>query len=106
MLGGGPASQKPRNVIEQIRGALPRTVTPLSPRYPQLLCVLRHVWRNFSSRSHGVRLWPDEVHLFRSVKQLLTHLRYGENKLNGRMCSSSSSIQNQAGDSEDELRVR
>jgi hypothetical protein len=26
--------------FEQIRGALPRTVTPVSLRYPQLLCVL------------------------------------------------------------------
>jgi hypothetical protein len=39
MLGGGPASQHPRNVIQQIREALPRAVTALSLRYPQLLCV-------------------------------------------------------------------
>jgi len=40
MLGGGPASQHPRIRSQQIRGALPRTVTPVSSRYPQLLCVL------------------------------------------------------------------
>jgi hypothetical protein len=42
MLGGGPASQHPQVRSQQIRGALPRTVTLLSSRYPQLLCVLEH----------------------------------------------------------------
>src|ERR1700716_2984014 len=45
MLGGGPASQHPRMQSQQIRGALPRTVTPLSSRYPQLLCVLERFCR-------------------------------------------------------------
>jgi hypothetical protein len=40
MLGGGPASQHPQLQSQQIRGAMPRAVTPLSSRYPQLLCVL------------------------------------------------------------------
>jgi len=40
MLGGGPASQHPQLQLQQIRGALPRAVTPPSSRYPQLLCVL------------------------------------------------------------------
>src|ERR1700732_1453799 len=40
MLGGGPASQHPRMQSQQIRGALPRTVTPVSLRYPQMLCIL------------------------------------------------------------------
>jgi hypothetical protein len=39
MLGGGPASQHPRMQSQQIRGALPRTVMPVSSRYPQLLCI-------------------------------------------------------------------
>jgi hypothetical protein len=39
MLGGGPASQHPQLQSQQIRGALPRTVTWLLLRYPQLLCV-------------------------------------------------------------------
>jgi hypothetical protein len=30
---------------QQIRGVLPRTVTPVSLRYPQLLCVLEHFSR-------------------------------------------------------------
>src|ERR1700687_1231775 len=47
MLGGGPASQHPRMQSQQIRGALPRTVTPVSSRYPQLLCVLMHFSENF-----------------------------------------------------------
>src|ERR1700674_1151398 len=47
MLGGGPTSQHPRMRSQQIRGALPRTVTTLSSRYPQLLCVLAHFSRNF-----------------------------------------------------------
>ena len=38
---GGLASQQPQFSSEQIRGALPRAVTLLSSRYPQLLCVLR-----------------------------------------------------------------
>jgi hypothetical protein len=40
MLGGGPASQHPRSRSQQIRGALPRVVTALSSRYPQLLRLL------------------------------------------------------------------
>src|SRR3984885_13069053 len=40
MLGGGPASQYPRIRSQQIREAMPRAVTPVSLRYPQLLCVL------------------------------------------------------------------
>ena len=49
---GGLASQQPQFSSEQIRGALPRAVTLLSSRYPQLLCVLR--------RFFGVlhTLWP------------------------------------------------
>src|SRR5271163_2409871 len=47
MLGGGPASQYPRNVIEQIRVLLPHSVTPLSLRYPQLLCIFAPFRRNF-----------------------------------------------------------
>jgi hypothetical protein len=39
MLGGGPASQYPQMQSQQIREALPRTVTSMSSRYPQLLCV-------------------------------------------------------------------
>jgi hypothetical protein len=39
MLGGGPTSQHPRNRSQQIRGLLPRAVTSLSSRYPQLLRV-------------------------------------------------------------------
>ena len=61
MLGGGPASQYPRTQSQQICGALPRTVTPVSSRYPQLLCVLACVagvlaivnpdWRRATARS-------------------------------------------------------
>ena len=36
---GGLASQQPQSSSEQIRRRLPRAVTPLSLRYPQLLCV-------------------------------------------------------------------
>src|ERR1700737_3392816 len=39
MLGGGPASQHPQMQSQQIRGALPRTVTRLLLCYPQLLCI-------------------------------------------------------------------
>jgi hypothetical protein len=39
MLGGGPASQHPQMQSQQIRGALPRTVTWLLLCYPQLLCI-------------------------------------------------------------------
>src|SRR5437899_10883279 len=41
MLGGGPASQHPQSQSQQIRGTLPRAVTSMSLRYPQLLCFLR-----------------------------------------------------------------
>ncbi len=54
MLGGGPASQHPRMQSQQIRGALPRTVTALSSRYPQLLCVLGAISRNFRSSCPGL----------------------------------------------------
>jgi hypothetical protein len=37
MLGGGPASQHPQSQSQQIRGLLPRVVTPVSLRYPQML---------------------------------------------------------------------
>jgi hypothetical protein len=40
MLGGGPASQHPQLQSQQIRGAMPRAVTLLSSRYPQLLWFL------------------------------------------------------------------
>ena len=43
MLGGGPTSQYPRIRSQQIRGVLPRAVTLMSSRYPQLLCVLARV---------------------------------------------------------------
>jgi hypothetical protein len=49
MLGGGPASQHPRMQSQQIRGVLPRTVTPVSLRYPQLLCVLARFLESFRS---------------------------------------------------------
>jgi hypothetical protein len=49
MLGGGPASQHPRMQSQQIRGALPRTVTALSLRYPQLICVLARFSQNFGA---------------------------------------------------------
>ena len=39
MLGGGPASQHPRTQSQQIRRPVPHTVTSLSLRYPQLLCI-------------------------------------------------------------------
>src|ERR1700675_3982337 len=39
MLGGGPASQHPRTQSQQIRRHVPHTVTSLSLRYPQLLCI-------------------------------------------------------------------
>jgi hypothetical protein len=45
MLGGGPASQHPRRQSQQIRRLLPRAVTRVSSRYPQLLWVLRLFWR-------------------------------------------------------------
>ena len=38
MLGGGPPSQHPQQRSEQIRRLLPRVVTTLPQRYPQLLC--------------------------------------------------------------------
>src|SRR3984893_14983676 len=38
-LGGGPASQQPQNQSQQIRRPVPPTVTSLSLRYPQLLCI-------------------------------------------------------------------
>jgi hypothetical protein len=107
MLGGGPASQKPRNVIEQIRRLLPRTVTPVSLRYPQLLCVLRPVWRNFPSALRAVPFCRTKQTFSDSVKQLLTHLtEMAKAKLNEWPRPPSSSFQNQAGDSEHELRVR
>jgi hypothetical protein len=49
MLGGGPASQHPQMQSQQIRGALPRTVTLLLLRYPQLLCVFGAISQNFRS---------------------------------------------------------
>src|ERR1700733_6668249 len=45
MLGGGPASQYPRSVIEQIRERLPRVVSRVSLRYPQKLRLLACFWR-------------------------------------------------------------
>src|SRR5580692_7254010 len=45
MLGGGPASQYPRSIIEQIRERLPRVVTLVSLRYPQKLRLLACFWR-------------------------------------------------------------
>src|SRR5882757_3040058 len=55
MLGGGPASQHPRLQSQQIRRPLPRAVTPLSLRYPQLLCVFGVFSQNFnSSRPPGI----------------------------------------------------
>ena len=39
MLGGGSTSQHPRMQSQQIRAVKPRAVTPLSLRYPQLLCI-------------------------------------------------------------------
>src|SRR5947209_3968827 len=51
MLGGGPTSQYPRMQSQQIRGALPRAVTPVSSRYPQLLCVLAHFRRRDALRT-------------------------------------------------------
>ena len=47
MLGGGPASQHPQMQSQQIRGALPRAVTSVSLRYPQLLCVLTRFLERF-----------------------------------------------------------
>jgi hypothetical protein len=38
MLGGGPTSQHPQERSQQIRSPLPRVVTMLPQRYPQLLC--------------------------------------------------------------------
>jgi|GEM_PF-2927054 hypothetical protein len=49
MLGGGPASQHPRMLIQQIRGPLPRAVTPPSSRYPQLKCIFDAISRKFPS---------------------------------------------------------
>ena len=37
--------------IEQIRGALPRTVTPLSSRYPQLICIFDAILRILARRA-------------------------------------------------------
>ena len=52
MLGGGPASQYPQSQSQQIRRPLPRTVTLLSLRYPQLLCVFGAFCRLRSARRH------------------------------------------------------
>ena len=53
MLGGGPTSQHPQMQSQQIRRPLPRAVTPLSSRYPQLLCVFGATSRNFGSSMAG-----------------------------------------------------
>jgi hypothetical protein len=53
MLGGGPASQHPQLPIEQIRGVLPRAVTPPSSRYPQLKCVLMCFFAKMPLRRAG-----------------------------------------------------
>jgi len=44
MLGGGPASQHPRRRTQQIRALLPRAVTSVSSRYPQLRCIFGWFW--------------------------------------------------------------
>jgi hypothetical protein len=53
MLGGGPASQHPQLQSQQIRGAMPRAVTLLSSRYPQLLWVFDPIFRQNAVR-HAV----------------------------------------------------
>src|SRR3979411_2366465 len=66
MLGGGPASQHPQLQSQQIRGALPRTVTWLLLRYPQLLCVFERFSppsgarcrKNPNSRANDRTSWP------------------------------------------------
>jgi hypothetical protein len=55
MLGGGPTSQYPRLQSQQIRGTLPRTVTRLSLRYPQLLWLGRRDLRGARRRESFVR---------------------------------------------------
>jgi hypothetical protein len=55
MLGGGPTSQHPRNQSQQIRRPLPRAVTSLSLRYPQLLCVLVRFRTKFSASTASMR---------------------------------------------------
>src|ERR1700733_4652945 len=52
MLGGGPTSQHPRMQSQQIRRLLPRTVTPVSLRYPQLLWVLMRISPARCDRRH------------------------------------------------------
>jgi hypothetical protein len=52
MLGGGPTSATSSQLSEQIRGALPRAVTALSRRYPQLLRVLVRFRTGFAEPAH------------------------------------------------------
>ena len=54
MLGGGPASQHPRMQSQQIRRPLPRTVTPLSLRYPQLLCIFEFDFAKIFARHRPI----------------------------------------------------
>ncbi|HWX07997.1 MAG TPA: hypothetical protein VN065_19375, partial [Bradyrhizobium sp.] len=53
MLGGGPASQHPRMLIQQIRRPLPRAVTPPSSRYPQMKCIFDAISWKFPHRAAG-----------------------------------------------------
>jgi len=73
MLGGGPASQHPRSRSQQIRGALPRVVTTLSLRYPQLLRLLmRFFTETLLVRAIGfARVAPDAV---QAASTLLSHM--------------------------------
>ena len=101
MLGGGPASQHPRLQSQQIRGLLPRAVTLLSLRYPQLLCVFRYLSRRFSpSCSHqatsSIDFWRQTDRLIgpaiaaqSPVAQLTRRFRVKDARMRGRVLHQS-----------------
>src|SRR5450631_1372290 len=88
MLGGGPASQHPQLQSQQIRGAMPRAVTSLSSRYPQLLCILMRFFAKMrfeaplASRSSCLTM-PERAALFINLKPRFGLADDGESPLSG-----------------------
>jgi hypothetical protein len=94
MLGGGPTSQHPQARSQQIRGALPRTVTSLSLRYPQLLWVLVRFCQGKPVRAalREPQRLPDEAVTVNAPPTHLAHLPRFETA--DRVVVRYSSIQN------------
>jgi len=62
---------------QQIRGVLPRTVTPVSSRYPQLLCVLARFLESFRSSSPGLT-WLDPGNRSNRQSKMARRIKSGD----------------------------